>query len=68
MVSVSPCRPIGCQISPPSISSQNIQSHKTNPTRHKTRGDTKSMTYALGVNDEGKDRVKLDIVGYKVAK
>ena len=58
MVAVSTCGPTACPISPPPLSSQNIQSHEKSPTSHRARGETTTMTLALGANREGKERVK----------
>ena len=38
IVAVSTCGPTGSSVRPPPISSQNIQSHETSPTRHRARG------------------------------
>ena len=47
-----------CPVSPPPLSSQNIQSHDKSPTSHRARCETKVMAYALGTNRGGKKRVK----------
>ena len=57
MVAVSPNVPIG-YLSPPLLSTQNIKSHETSPSSHRARGETKSISLALGANSEGKERVK----------
>ena len=58
MVAVSTCGPIGCPVSPPPLSSQNMQSHEKSPTSHRARGETPTISLALGANHEGKRRVK----------
>ena len=40
MFAVSTCGPIGCSVSPPPLSSQNIQLHEKSPTSHRARGET----------------------------
>ena len=42
----------------PPLSSQNIQSHEKSPTSHRARGETKTISLALGANPKGKERVK----------
>ena len=56
MVAVSTCGPTG--VSPPPFSSQNIYSHEKPPTSHRARGETQTMSFELGTNPEGKERVK----------
>ena len=52
--------PIGCLliVSTPPLQSQNVQSHEKVPASHRARGKTPTMSFALGVNREGKERVK----------
>ena len=56
IVAVSTCGPTGA--SPPPFSSQNIQSLEKPPISHMARGETQSISLALDVNPEGKERVK----------
>ena len=56
MVAVSTCGPTG--VSPPPLSSQNIQSHEKSPTSSRARGEVPTISLALGTNSEGKERVK----------
>ena len=58
MVAVFTCGPTGCPVSPPLLSSQNIQSQEKSPIRHRARGETQTISLALGANPEGKERVK----------
>ena len=58
MVAVSTYGPTGCLVSPPPLSSQNIQSHEKSPTSHRARGETQTISLALGANPEGKETVK----------
>ena len=44
--------------SPPPLSSQNIQSHEKSFTSPRTRGEAPTMSFVLGTNSEGKERVK----------
>ena len=46
------------RIVPKPVSSQNVQSHQKNNSSHKVRGETSIMSFALGANREGKERVK----------
>ena len=55
-VAVSTCGPTG--VSPPPLSSQNIQSHEKSPASHRARGEPQTTSLALGANREGKERVK----------
>ena len=55
---VSTCGPTGCLVSTPSLQSQNVRSHKKVPASHRARGETPTMSFALGANHEGKQRVK----------
>ena len=55
---VSTCGPIGCPGSPPPLSSQNIQSHEKSFTSPRARGEAPTMSFVLGTNPEGKERVK----------
>ena len=45
-VAVPTCGPTGCPVSPPPLSSQNIQSHEQSPTSHRARGETQTMSLA----------------------
>ena len=56
MAVVSTCGSTG--VSPPPLSSQNIQSHEKSPTSPKARDEAPSMSLALDTNPEGKERVK----------
>ena len=58
MVAVSTRGHPGCPVSPPPLSSQNIQSHEKSPTSHRARGETPTISLTLGANPEGKERVK----------
>ena len=58
MVALSTCGSTDCPVSPPPLSSQNIQSHEKSPTSHWVRGEAKTTSLALGANPEGKERVK----------
>ena len=44
--------------SPPPLSSQNIQSHEKSFTSSRARGEAPTMSFVLGTNPEGKERVK----------
>ena len=57
-IAMSTCGPTGCPASPPPLSPQNIQSHEKSPSSHRTRGETQTISLALGANPEGKERVK----------
>ena len=50
--------PIGCLVSSPPLSSQNMQSHEKAPASHRARGETPTMSFALSANREGKERIK----------
>ena len=56
MVAVSTCGPTG--VSPPPLSSRNIQSHEKSPESHRVRSETQTTSLALGTDPEGKERVK----------
>ena len=56
MVDVSTCGPTG--VSPPPLRSQNMQSREQSLTSHRARGETQTMSLALGGNPEVKKRVK----------
>ena len=56
MVAVSTRGPAGA--SPPPLSSQNIQSHEKSFTSPGARGEAPTMSFGLGTNAEGKERVK----------
>ena len=58
MAAVPSGEPTGCLVSPPPLVSQNIQSHKKSPTRHRAQGVPLTISLALGVSREGKERVK----------
>ena len=56
MVAVSTLGPSG--LSPPPLSSQNIQSYEKIPHKlYRARGEAPTMSLALGTNPEGKERV-----------
>ena len=57
MVAVSTCGLTGCPASPPPLSPQNIQSHEKSPINQRARGETQTISLALGANPEGKERV-----------
>ena len=57
MAAVFPGRPIGCLVSPSPLSSQNVPSHEKAPARPRARGETPTMSFALGANREDKKRV-----------
>ena len=57
MVAVSTHGPTGA--SPPPLSSQNIQSHEKSFTSPRARGEAPTMSFVLGTNPEGKERVKV---------
>ena len=50
--------PTGCVVSTPPLQSHNVQSHEKAPASHRARGETSTMSFALGANREGKERVK----------
>ena len=56
MVAVSIRGPTGA--SPTPLSSQNIQSHENSFTSPRARGEAPTMSFVLGINPEGKERVK----------
>ena len=56
MVAVSTRGPTGA--SPPPLSSRNIQSHEQSFTSPRARGEAPTMSFVLGTNPEGKERVK----------
>ena len=56
MVAVSTRGPTGA--SPPPLSSQNIQSHEKSFTSPRARGEAPTMSFVLGTDPEGKERVK----------
>ena len=58
MFAVSTCGPIGCPVSPSLLPSQNIQSHEKSFTSPRARGEASTMSFVLGTNPEGKERVK----------
>ena len=57
-IAMPTCGPTGRPASPSPLSSQNIQSHEKSPTSHRARGETQTVSLALGANPEGKERVK----------
>ena len=60
MAAVLTSGPTGCLliVSTPPLQSQNVQSRKKAPASHRARGETPTMSFALGTNREGKERVK----------
>ena len=56
MVAVSTRGPTGA--SPPPLSSQNIPSHEKSFTSPRARGEAPTMSFVLGTNPEGKERVR----------
>ena len=56
MVAVFTRGPTGA--SPPPLSSQNIQSHEKSFTSPRARGEAPTMSFVVGTNAEGKERVK----------
>ena len=56
MVDVSTRGPAGA--SPPPLSFQNVQSHEKSFTSPWARGEAPTMSFVLGTNPEGKERVK----------
>ena len=56
IVAVSTRGPTGA--SPPPLSSQNVQSHEKSFTSPRARGEAPTMSFVLGTNPEGKERVK----------
>ena len=58
MAAVFTGEPIGCLVSPPPLESQNVQSHKKAPASHRARGETPTISFELGANREGKERVE----------
>ena len=59
IVSMSTCGPIGCPVSPPFLSSQNVQSHENSHTNYSARGKTPTISLALDTNSEDRERVKV---------
>ena len=57
MVDVFTSGPTSCLVCPPSLSSQNAHSHEKAPAIQRARGATLTVSYALGANREGKERV-----------
>ena len=51
--------PIGCPVSPPSLSHQNVQSHEKSYTNYSARGETPTISLALDTKSEGRERVKV---------
>ena len=58
MVDVSTIGPTGCLVSPPILSSQNVQSREKAPPSHRARWEKTTRSLALGVNHEGKEKAK----------
>ena len=60
MVGVLTSGPTDCLliVSTPSLQSQNVQSREEAPASHRARGEMPTMSFALGANREGKERVK----------
>ena len=56
MVAGPTCGPTG--VNHPPLTSQNIQPHEKSLTRYRARGETQTMSLALGTYPEGKERVK----------
>ena len=59
MFAVPTCGPIGCPVSPPPLSSQNIQSHEKSPTSRRAQGETQIISLAQDANPGGRERVKV---------
>ena len=57
--------PTGFLVRTPPLQSQNGQLREKAPASHRARGETPSMSFALGANHEGKERVKGKLVGYQ---
>ena len=53
-------RPTGCLliVSAPPLQLQNVQSREKDPASRRARGETPIMSFALGANRAGKERVK----------
>ena len=68
MVAVSTCGPIGCPVSPPSLSSQNVQSHENSYTNYSARGETPTISLALDTKVRAGRESRLKLVGYSVAE
>ena len=58
MVDVPTNSPTCFPVSPPFLSSHNLQSHKKAPASHRAQSKTPIISLALGVNREGKEKVK----------
>ena len=56
MAAASTSEPTGCLVSPPPLPSQNVQSHEIPSASHRTRGETPTMSLALGEKREYKER------------
>ena len=59
MFAVSTCGLIDCPVSPPPLSSQNIQSHEKSPTSRRAQGETQTISLAQDANPGSRERVKL---------
>ena len=59
MFAVSTYGPIGCPVSPPPLSSQNIQSHEKSSTSRRAQGETQAISLAQDANPGGRERVKV---------
>ena len=58
MVAMSASGPTGCLVSPCPVSFQKVQSHMKSPASHRARGETQTISLALGKNGEGVERTK----------
>ena len=58
MVVVSASGSNGCPVNPPPLSSQDVQPHEKAHASHRVRGETPTISLALGANREGKERVR----------
>ena len=68
MVSMSASGPTGCLVSPCPVSSQEVQPYMNSPASHRARGETQTMSLALGANPESNKRVKDEASRIQVAK
>ena len=59
MFAVSTCGSIGCPVSPPPLSSQNIKSHEKSPTSRRAQGETQTISLAQDANPGGREIVKV---------
>ena len=60
MFAVSTCGPIGSQVSPPPLSSKNIQSHEKSPTSRRAQDETQTISLARDANPGARERVKVE--------